>query len=377
MTGSVQAKNGIFYVVINMKDKTGKRKQKWINTQLPEKNNKREAEKILIKKLAEYERNNLAYISNPSFVDYMYLWLDQAKMSLEQNTYESYRYVIKAGIDPFFRPQKVNLENLTPLHIQRYYQHKIDLGVNPNTVLAHNAIIRKALKDAVKMELIPNNPAEKVFLPKRKKYVGSFYTVEEVNDFLKATKDEPVNMAFFLTAFYGLRRSELLGLKWKNIDFANKLLTIKSTVVRNETIVEKDKTKSESSNRILPIPDVVLSMLKKHRLRQREFRILCGSCYYENDYVCKWENGLPFKPDYISRKMQRVIRDNGLKKIRYHDLRHSCASMLFANGFSLKEIQEWLGHSDIRTTANIYTHMLFDSKKGMADTLSGKVVVDF
>ena len=177
-----------------------------------------------------------------------------------------------------------------------------------------------------------------------------------------------------LTAFYVLLRIEALGLKWHNVDFINNNITICSTVVEYKKVYEKDSTKTKSSIRTLPLVPRIKAYLQGLQVEQKKNRLLFGNTYIENDYVCKRENGETFRPDYVTERFYYLIRRYKLPHIRFHDLRHSAASLLLANGFSLKEIQEWLGHADISTTANIYAHLQYKAKQNMADTMSEKLL---
>ena len=145
---------------------------------------------------------------------------------------------------------------------------------------------------------------------------------------------------------------------------------IKHTVVRFSTIVEKDCTKNEASRRSYPLGDIPKSMLLELKEKENRNRKLCGKDYIDNDYIFKWDNGEPYKPEYISHIFQTMLEKNGLRKIRFHDLRHSCASLLVALDYQIKDIQEWLGHADINTTANIYSHLDTRRKNNIANSMS-------
>ena len=173
-----------------------------------------------------------------------------------------------------------------------------------------------------------------------------------------------------IAALYGLRRSELLGLKWGSIDFDNQRLTIRHTVCRIKTVTEKDKTKNKSSHRSFPLLPEAREIFLEAKAQEAENRRLLGKGYQSNDYVFKWPDGHPFLPDYVSARFSELLRKNGLPRIRLHDLRHTCASLLLNQGFTLKDVQDWMGHSDIGTTANIYGHLDAARKQSMADRLS-------
>jgi integrase len=189
-------------------------------------------------------------------------------------------------------------------------------------------------------------------------------------------KGSRLELAVILGAFYGLRRSEVVGLKWDAIDFNRKTIAIKHTVTEvtidgKTIIVVKDRTKTKSSYRFLPLVKPFEELLLKLKAEQAENRKVCGKMYCKDylEYIYVNELGERIRPNFITQNFSITLNNNKLKKIRFHDLRHSCASLLYANGVSLKEIQEWLGHSDISTTSNIYTHLDFNSKISSANAI--------
>lgn len=232
------------------------------------------------------------------------------------------------------------------------------------------------MKYAVKIDLIDSNPADKVERPKKEKFVANYYKSEDINRLLEVSKGTHLEIPVLLAAFYGLRRSEVIGLKWDAIDFENNTIVIKHTVTKaiidgkRETIIS-DTTKTKSSRRSLPLVDFVKQRLLLLQQEQERNRYLCGRGYNNeyDGYLCVNEIGDMISPDYVSKAFKQLLRKNNLKEIRFHDLRHSCASMLLANGVPMKQIQEWLGHSDYSTTANYYAHLDFSSKLLSADAM--------
>ena len=213
--------------------------------------------------------------------------------------------------------------------------------------------------------------------PKVNKYVGSYYDSNELKTLFEAVKGDSIELHVLFGAYYGLRRSEVVGLKWNAIDFEKDTLTIKHTVTDvfhdgRKITIEKDRAKTKSSLRTLPLMPLFKERLLKHKQEQEKYRKLCGNSYNTEhaDYIMVNEMGKRLSPNYITRRFSLVLAQNGLKKIRYHDLRHSCASLLLANGVPMKEIQEWLGHSDFSTTANIYSHLDYSSKVSSANTIA-------
>ena len=238
-------------------------------------------------------------------------------------------------------------------------------------------MIHRALKYAVKIDLISVNPADKVERPKADKFIGSFYDSDEMQALFEAAKDTLLEIPIFLGAFYGLRRSEALGLKWDAIDFQNGTITIRHTVTSctidgKHVQVAKDTTKTKSSMRTLPLVPVFKEKLLKVNEQQAEYRRMCGKCYDNRylEYICVDEMGTLISPHYLTAAFPKLLDKNELRRIRYHDLRHSCASLLLANGVPMKQIQEWLGHSDFSTTANVYAHLDYNSKLSSADAMA-------
>ena len=214
--------------------------------------------------------------------------------------------------------------------------------------------------------------------PKKNKFVASYYNKEELDTLFKVSKGDPMELAIILAAFYGLRRSEVVGLKWSAIDFERKTITIKYTVIevnlndgRGNVLIEKERTKSKTSRRTLPLVKPFEDLLIKMYREQKQNRRLCGDCYCTDylDFIYVNEIGERIKPGYLTQHFPLLLKKYNLRKIRFHDLRHSCASLLYANGVSLKQIQEWLGHSDISTTSNIYTHLDYSSKVSSANAI--------
>ena len=190
---------------------------------------------------------------------------------------------------------------------------------------------------------------------------------------MEVCNGELVQPIYYLTLNYGLRRSEVMGLKWDAIDFDNNMLSIKHTVVQNDTIVRKDKTKNHSSKRSYPLMDDIKGILLGLKSEQDNNREHFGSKYIQSDYVFTKPDGTLIRPDYVSQKLRKILKQHNLPYIRFHDMRHSCATLLLSLGFSMKEIQEWLGHANLQTTANIYAHVDLKQKVNMINTVSNSL----
>ena len=381
VAGHLRKQNGYFQMVLSFKDEAGKRKTKSISTGLPIKGNKRRAEAMLMEMRKNFENGivtkDIAQKGDILFADFLLDWLEMMRNSLEVTTYASYAKAIKNRIAPYYSERQIKLKDLTPKDIQDYYQYGLNVEkVSANTVIHRHANIRKALQYALRTGLIDYNPADRVERPRKEKYHAAIYNDQELDTLFKVVKGKKIELAIILGAFYGLRRSEVVGLKWDAIDFERKTLTIKHTVTEvtldgKVLVVDKERTKTKASHRTLPLVAPFEELLYRMKADQERNRKLCGGVYCTKylDFIYVDELGERIKPNYITQHFSIVIKNNGLKKIRFHDLRHSCASLLYANGVSLKEIQEWLGHSDISTTSNIYTHLDYSTKISSANAI--------
>lgn len=378
MTGSLTVKNGKYYAIINLYE-NGKRKKKWISTELPEKGNKRRAEQFLREKLAEYERMEGIVRSDIRFSDYVRIWLEQIARKVDAVTMQGYQVLADGHILPYFDETGVALTNVDYKVIQRYIDQKGKSGrldgkggLSPRSLKLHKNIINQTLNLAVQNKLIPANPCQFVALPQSVRYESTFYNDKQLKVLFAALAGDPLLPLVKITTLYGLRRSELLGLQWDSIDFEGKTMTIRHTVSKVTEVVAKDKTKNASSHRTFPLTAEALEIFKQAQCWEQQNRLAFGRAYQENNYVFKWADGHPYSPDYVSHRFNKLLKKHSLPHIRFHELRHSCASMLIAMGWTLKDVQEWLGHSDIKMTANIYSHLDTARKSNIATALAEK-----
>ena len=386
VAGHLQIKKNRYYMVLNLKDKWGGRKTKWIPTGIAVggKRNLKAAEDMLLETRYNYkeaEDSEKTVVSSQIvpqmlFSDYMEKWLGFIKNSVEENTYAGYELTVKNRISPYFKKIGVTLAELTSLAIEGFYEYCFNtLKVKGVTIQHYHGLMHKALKYAVRHNLIAANPMDRVERPKAQKFVGSFYSVAELEALFEAAKGDPLEFPILMAAFYGLRRSEIVGLKWKSVDFENNIITINHTVLQAKCdgelkLLYKDRTKNMSSCRSMPLVPQYRELLLKLKEQQKQNRKLCGNSYIDSDYICVNPMGGLYTPNYITQHFSLLLKKHNLRHIRFHDLRHTCASLLLKNGISMREIQEWLGHSDIQTTANIYGHLDSARKQSLADKLT-------
>ena len=375
IAGHLQEKKGLYYMVLSYKDISGKRVSKWLPTGLPVKGIKKRAEDMLMAARAEFVAGEAAIDRDMPFSSYLVQWMEIARSTLKPNTAAGYASMIQNPIAPYFQQRGITLGGLQAVDIQMFYTSQLK-RVSANTVIHYHAIIHRALKYAVKTDLIDVNPADKVERPRKDRFTASFYDGNEVNRLFQAARGTPLELPVMLAAFYGLRRSEVVGLKWDAIDFENKTIAIRHTVTAcaekgRRIEVAADTTKTASSQRTLPLVPAFQTKLAALKEEQEKNRILCGRSYCTDylGYVLVDAMGNRLKLSYISTAFPVLLKRNGLRPIRFHDLRHSCASLLLKNGVPMKQIQEWLGHSDFSTTANIYAHLDAGSKLTSAQAM--------
>lgn len=382
VTGSVQTKNGKYYAVLNYKDDFGNRRQKWIGTGYAIRGNKKKAERFLEEQLAAWNEKNIQYC-DLTVDKYFENWLEEIKYEVKPNTYRGYCGNMKNHIIPYFKAKKLLIQELKPYHLEEYYKYKL----NPNsklknqealshtTIKHHHQNISKALADAFRKGIINYNPAASARTPKAESFKGNFLNPIQIKELLILFNGSVIELPVTLSAVYGFRRSEVLGLKWSHIDFVNRTITICETLQQGTGGNYTDTPKTESSYRTLPMTDDVYKLLKNHRKIQSQKRKLLGNYYNVNDYVCTFDNGQVISPNYLSRTFHSTISKSSLPLIRFHDLRHSVASNLLNKGFSVVQVAEWLGHSSSSTTLKFYAHNDKTSKLNIANSLNNMIAI--
>lgn len=284
-------------------------------------------------------------------------WLNAQEFLLERSTFEAYKIYFGRHLIPYFERLNIDLKDLKPRMIQDYINEKLKSGrldgksggLSEVSVRKHFSVLKQALNDAVLQGEINTNPALFAKMRRRKSTLTErtvLLTADEARKVVQAFEGHPLFPAVVMTLYYGLRRSEILGLKWSAIDFDKNTFTICHTVVKNTTIVCKDSTKTQASRATYELLPEVRKMLLDLKAKAPP----------ESEYICVWDDGRLMRPDYLTRGFQRVLKRNKLPVMRFHDLRHSTASILFERGWSLEDVKNWLRHTDIETTSNIYLH---------------------
>ena len=360
MTGSLELNHGQYFVRTRIPDEYGIIKLRCIPTGIYEKgkdrNNKRKALQRKREILQELEEQGSVYKKDVLFVEWLNTWVEEKREHIRINTYEGYVSYLEKHILPFFSICNKNLRDISTQDLQNYYDLKYQT-LSANSLRRHHAVIHGALQDAFLKNLIKVNPADRIKLPKIEKYEGKAYSQKQVQQLLDSIEGEAIKPAIILALFYGLRRSEVCGLRWEDIDFDQNEMHIRNTVVRMKTTIEHEKTKSNASKRTLPLVPATVPYLKSLR---------SGNSHH----VCIWDDGRPLNIDYISKRFKKILKKNNLPEIRFHDLRHTAASWLVNNkNVDLTTVKAILGHEKLSTTMDIYTHYNAENKEKAAEIM--------
>ena len=381
---SVQSKKGRLYAVMQVK-KDGTTKPVWRALGLSEGANKTKVNKAFREVVAQYEqefweeqeRGGRPPADIPVY-DYLVSYLKRVEPELQKNTIVSYRSMTNGKIRRYFqrRPQ-LTVGNLKPQDIQDFYQSLFADGVVANTVIHYHALLRRAFQQAFKEERIDANPFDRVGRPKKNKFHGENYTQEELLTLLHLARGDMIFPAILLAGAMGLRRSEALGVRWSRIDWEKRTVLLDTKIVEyrengKKKVEPVEEMKNKSSRRTLPLPDPVVEMLQVQKEHREVYRKMFQGSYNAQylDYVCVNQLGELLRPSYVTDHFRELLEKYGLRHIRFHDLRHTFASLLINQDVPLINVSNFLGHSDLSTTANIYAHLDKASKQASAAVIS-------
>lgn len=381
---SVQSKKGRLYAVMQVK-KDGTTKPVWRALGLPEGANKTKVNKAFREVVAQYEqefweeqeRGGRPPADIPVY-DYLVSYLKRVEPELQKNTIVSYRSMTNGKIRRYFqrRPQ-LTVGNLKPQDIQDFYQSLFADGVVANTVIHYHALLRRAFQQAFKEERIDANPFDRVGRPKKNKFHGENYTQEELLTLLHLARGDVIYPAILLAGAMGLRRSEALGVRWSRIDWEKRTVLLDTKIVEyrengKKKVEPVEEMKNKSSRRTLPLPDPVVEMFQVQKEHREVYRKMFQGSYNAQylDYVCVNQLGELLRPSYVTDHFRELLEKYGLRHIRFHDLRHTFASLLINQDVPLINVSNFLGHSDLSTTANIYAHLDKASKQASAAVIS-------
>ena len=350
-------------VVIELNKVNGKRKQKWYTIH----GDKKDAEKFLTEKLRELDTGTLIDSKNINVRQYFNYWYEQHCLTkLSPTTYESYR----RNLDNYILEELgyIRLENLQPMHLQSFYTKCSKKGLSNKTILYFHRIIHCALKQAMKWQFVTRNVADCVDTPKPKKYKAMFLNDNEILELIKAITNNELYIPVMIAIATGMRRGEILGLIWKNVDLENGIIKVTQALYPTKEGLVILPPKTENSIRNISIPLTLINILKEHKQKQEKIKERLGKDYIDSDLVCCTLEGKAINPTTLNHKFHNLLKENELPLIRFHDLRHSHASLLLKEKVQMKAISERLGHSNVNITMNLYSHIYEETNREVANT---------
>ncbi len=334
-------------------DRNGKRVRKYQTF-----DTKKDAIRALNEHKVKMDKGTQVLPSEYTFAQWLDYWYrDIILPQIEETTAYGYHGMI----ENYLKPQlgEIRLQKLSARDIQQYYTWLMDeKELSPNTVIKHHNLLTNTLNAAERQEYITKNPMRAVSPPKKRQREAKFYTPEQLGILLEKVAGTRLELPVYICAYLGLRRGELCGLRWSDVDFEHLTITIEHTRTQaGKKEIEKG-TKTASSTRTLYLPDTLCDMLKAAKEHQQACRAEYKNAYDDNDYVVVMEDGKPFRPNYLSELFGKFLADNDLPKIVLHELRHTFASLSNQAGIPAYNIGKALGHSTPATTQKIYTHLL-------------------
>ena len=331
---------------------TGKRERKFKDFT----GTRRDAVNLMNQLISEANAGRTVSSSKMKVSEWVNHWLDNYLVNIEETTLVGYRTKIDNQIIPAVG--EIRLGALTTDHIQMMINGMLERELSPKTIREAYNILNASLKAAQRQRLIPYNPCEGVSLPKLKKFKGEVYDVDEIQHVLAVAHGTDMYIPILLAVSVGLRRGEMLALRWEHIDFDKGIIHIRENLVRGaeEDIIKAPK--SEAGIRDIHVGQDVLAALKEAKKQYSHDLMAFGADFNNAGYVIHQKDGSPMKPDSMTRKWRRFLTANDLRDIRLHDLRHSNATAMIAAGVNPKVVQERLGHADVSVTLNTYTHVL-------------------
>lgn len=302
--------------------------------------------------------------SRTTLAEYLERWLsDYAEVNVAAKTFERYAEIIRVHLIPALGHHR--LTKLQPLHIQAYYSLALQSGrkdgkggLSAQTVIHHHRVLKDALHQAVRWRLLVRNPSDAVEPPRRQEREMQVLDDNQLGTLLKGAAGKSIYIPILLAVTTGMRRGEILGLRWSDIDLNAGTLAVCQSLEHTRLGGLKFKQpKTRRSRRVVALPDFAVDALRKHRAAQGRTRLQAGSDYKDNDLVCARWDGSPRNPGALTRAFAKLIADLGLPKVRFHDLRHSHATQLLREGIHPKVVSERLGHSTVGITLDTYSHV--------------------
>ena len=341
---------------------------------------KREAEKALAAAQQSVEQGSVVSKSSMKVGAFLDEWLVSQKGRLKASTHHSYVITskrIRSGLG------HVQVQSLTPLQIESFYSDLLDhgradgTGLSPKTVRNTHTVLRKALSDAERLGLVHRNAAAAARGPSVERPEFTVWSSDEVRQFFAAGEANRLSGAFVLLATTGMRRGEVLGVRWKDLDLDSGQLSIVQTITNVDGVLTIGSPKTSKSKRVIYLDETTVTMMRQHRRRQREDQVAMGPDWGNSgDLAFTDEAGRPVRPEWFSKEFGRVAAVAGVPRIRLHDVRHTYATLALKAGVHPKVVSERLGHSTIAITLDLYSHVTPGMARGAADLVASKIFGD-
>lgn len=356
MKGHVRKRGSKWAFVIDLgrDEVTGKRKQKWFSGY----DTQKKAEKDMIAKLNELNTNTYIEPTDETVESYFLYFLDDKKDTVKPGTWRNYKGYVHNHIIP--KLGKIKLQNLKPQDINRFYK-ELSKTISNRTVKHIHMFIKDVLEQASNWDVISKNVAKVVDPPSPKKAKIEIWEETETIRFLEIARSNRLFIAFFLALTTGMRQGEILALKWSDVDFDSKVLYVNKSLSKGEKGHELMDPKTASGKRRITLDDETLEALRQHKINQHKEKLKAGPLYKNEDFVIASTVGSFVNPRNLTRTWYQLLdsaAEQGIKKIRFHDLRHTHASYLLNNGIDIKVVSERLGHASVEITYNTYIHIL-------------------
>ena len=336
---------------------------------------KKEAQQFLTETLAAIQQGVFREPSKVTFGEFLVeRWLPAREQALRPSTFATYRGLVERQILPGLGG--VQIQQLTPDHLDRFYADLVALDLSPKTVRNVHVLVHRVLKDAMRKNLVPRTVADAADPPKLNRADRDemkTWTPDELRQFFTGIADHRLAPAYVLAATTGMRRGEVLGVRWRDIDFTARRLHVQQTVLSVEYKLTFGRPKTKRGERKIALDPETIRILREHARRQRDEKRLLGVGYHDQDLVFAREDGTPVHPDYFSQTFDRSVKRLGLPKIRLHDLRHTHATLGLAAGVDAKTMSDRLGHATSAFTQDIYMHAIPAKEEAAADQIADLV----
>lgn len=373
MRGSIKKRgNNSWRLTFDLeRDHTGKRRQKTFTVR----GTKKEAEAELSRRLAEFENGGFADPGNIKLSEYLDRWLNHVETKTSAKTHERYSEIVRLAISPALG--SIRLEKLNPLQIQTFYREALSsghakrgTGLSARTVLHYHRILFSALKQAVRWRLLSNNPADAVEPPVPEQKEMMALDEDQTATLIEQAKGHALYIPVLLAVTTGMRRGEVLALRWSDVDLDRTTLSVTQTLEKTrQGGLRFKQPKTKRSRRSISLPSMLVDVLRKHRAGQAELYLSLGVGWKEQGLVCSKLAGEPINPNTLTSGFASLVKTLDIPRVRFHDLRHTHATHLLKEGVHPKVAQERLGHATIAVTLDLYSHVM----PGMQENAALKV----